>query len=96
MADRKIAAMHKAYGKDYYHKCDACCNLTRRRFGKTYFKCVAYGESNCSATDWNAGFPACGLFGKPFNGFRPMVEQLKRQPKVNTSEPVDGQIKMEV
>ena len=96
MSGKGIDAMHKAYGKDYAHKCRDCCNLIRREWGRSYVKCAAYGASHCTATDWRVGWQACGLFNKPFNGFQPMVKQLKHAPREKQTGPVEGQIKMEV
>ena len=93
---KKIDVMHKTYGTDYAHRCRDCCNFERREWGHTYFKCAAYGDSRSTATDWRAGWEACGLFDKPFNGFLPMVERLKHTPRKKPSEQVSGQIGMEV
>lgn len=53
MADRKITAMHREYGKDIAHKCVDCSNLCIYvTSSHTQYKCMAYGTSASAATDW--------------------------------------------
>lgn len=40
MADRKIAAMHREYGKDCAQKCADCPNLCVYMANKTWYKCA--------------------------------------------------------
>ena len=92
MADRKIAAMHREYGKDIAHKCVNCQNLCIYvTTSHTRYKCIAYGASASAATDWAKRWTACGMYGKPLPDFHvPIMVQLKctrRQEK-----PIDGQI----
>lgn len=51
MPDRKIAAMHKEYGKAHGLKCADCPSLACREFpsGRRVYKCQAYGDM-CSHT----------------------------------------------
>lgn len=96
MADRKIAAMHKEYGKAHGLTCKDCPNLECRemRSGRRYYKCRAYGTSCADSTDWAMSWPACGLFGKPFpSDERPMVQRLSYGRR-NDPGPVEGQISM--
>lgn len=92
MADRKITAMHREYGKDTAHKCADCQNLCSYATSRcTRHKCKAYGESCSSATDWAKRWTACGLYGKTLAiDCVPLIKLLtstKRQEK-----PIDGQI----
>ena len=91
MADRKIAAMHREYGKDDAHKCADCTNLCVYTANKTWYKCAAYGTSSSAATDWTKKWVACGLYGKPLDADHvPLIKRLtstKQQEK-----PIDGQM----
>ena len=92
MAGRKIAAMHREYGKDTAHKCVNCQNFciyaTKSRM---LYKCMAYGVSASAATDWAKRWTACGLYGKTLAiDCVPLIKRLtstKQQEK-----PIDGQI----
>lgn len=93
MADRKITAMHREYGKDIAHRCADCPNLCIYvTSSHTLYKCMAYGVSaSAAATDWAKRWTACGLYGKPLPADHvPLIKRLtstKRQEK-----PLDGQI----
>ena len=91
MADRKITAMHREYGKDYAHKCADCKNLCVYATSHTRYKCAAYGTRNSAATDWAKCWTACGLYGKTLAiDYVPLIRRLtstKRQEK-----PIDGQM----
>lgn len=94
MADRKIAAMHKEYGKAHGYKCADCPSLVcyEARSGRRYCKCIAYGNSASEATDWAKKWPACGLYGQPVDKWRtPLMERLKHAKRPN-NEPIEGQI----
>ena len=95
MADRKIAAMHKEYGKSYGNKCAGCPSLVcHEGHTRRYYKCKAYGDSMSDATDWARSWPACGLYGQPVDKDRtPLIERLKHAKRPN-NEPVEGQISM--
>nr|DAH16502.1 MAG TPA: hypothetical protein [Caudoviricetes sp.] len=91
MANRKIQAIYREYGKDHAHKCADCPNLCiHATTSHTLYKCMAYGDSCSSATDWSQRWTACGLYGKtlPIDCF-PLIRltRTKRQKK-----PIDGQI----
>lgn len=91
MADRKIAAMHREYGKDHAHKCADCQNLCAINAGKTRYKCAAYGISSSAATDWAMRWTACGLYGKPIaEGHVPLIKRLK--PAKQQEKPLEGQV----
>ena len=96
MADRKLAAMHKEYGKAHGYKCGDCPHLTRSgtRPGVMHYKCKAYGISSSEATDWACSWPACGLHDLPVDkGHTPLLERLKRAKRPD-NEPIPGQIDM--
>lgn len=96
MADRKLAAMHKEYGKAYGYTCAGCQQLVAHRFpsGRQVYKCAAYGESHSEATDWARSWPACGLHGLPVDKDRtPLLERLKHAKRPD-NEPIEGQISM--
>jgi hypothetical protein len=64
MADRKIEAMYREYGKDHAHRCADCPNLCIYVTpSHTLYKCMAYGVSASAATDWTKRWTACGLCG---------------------------------
>lgn len=93
MADRKITAMHREYGKDIAHRCADCPNLFVyiANKTKTCYKCMAYGVSSSEASDWAKSWTACGLYGKPLDADHvPLIKRLtstKQQEK-----PIDGQM----
>lgn len=96
MADRKIAAMHKEYGKSYGNKCAGCPSLICREFrsGRRVYKCKAYGDSCADSTDWAKSWPSCGLYGKSLpDGHVPLIERLKHSRRFE-NQPIEGQISM--
>lgn len=96
MADRKLAAMHKEYGKSYGNKCAGCQQLVcyEARSGRRWYKCQAYGESAAESTDWAKSWPACGLYGQPVDkGRTPLLERLKHAKRPD-NKPIEGQISM--
>lgn len=90
MATRKIALMHEKFGTTPGKQCGDCKNLIEKRMNRKYFKCLAYGNSGGSSTDWAKKYPACGLFNKDYNG-RKVVECVR--PEKKQEEPIPGQIK---
>lgn len=95
MADRKIAAMHREYGKDHAHRCEDCPNLRADKASRTWYKCTAYGTSSSAATDWAKSWTACGMYGHPARkGDTPLFERLKHAKRKADVEPLDGQISM--
>lgn len=95
MTDRKIAAMHKVFGKSPGRICDGCpALLCKHGHGRRYYKCYCYGDSASAATDWAKSWPACGLWGKAIQkGHVALIERLKHAKRPD-NEPVDGQISM--
>lgn len=92
---RKIAAMHKEYGKAHGYKCEGCPSLVcHQGHTRNYYKCKAYGDSASDATDWAKSWPACGLFGQPLpEGHVTLIERLKHAKRCD-NRPIDGQISM--
>lgn len=92
MADRKITAMHREYGKDIAHRCANCKNFCiHATTSRTRYKCIAYGVSFSSATDWAKKWAACGLYGKPLAADHvPLIKRLPRTKR--KEEPLDGQM----
>ena len=95
MADRKIAAMHKVFGKASGHICADCPALIcKQGHGRRYYKCYCYGDSASTATDWAKSWIACGLWGQPIHkGHVALIHRLKHDKKAN-NQPIDGQISM--
>ena len=92
MADRKITAMHREYGKDIAHRCADCPNLCiHATTSRTLYKCIAYGVSASAATDWAKRWTACGLCGKPIAADHvPLIKRLTRTKQ--QEKPLDGQM----
>lgn len=92
MADRKIAAMHREYGQDAAHRCADCPNLCiHATTSHTRYKCMAYGVSFSSVTDWAKKWAACGLYGKPLEADHvPLIKRLTRTKQ--QEKPIDGQM----
>ena len=95
MPDRKIAAMHKEYGKAHGYKCGDCPWLyIVQCHGKSWCKCKAYGISASEATDWAKKWPACGLYRcGVYIGHVPLLERLKRAKRPD-NKPIEGHISM--
>lgn len=96
MADRKITAMHKAFGKNMGRVCGDCCHLLCRqeRSGRRHYKCTVYGKSHSAATDWAKSWTACGMHGQSVaRGQVALLEQLKHEKRPNNA-PVEGQVSM--
>lgn len=96
MTRRKIDAMREVYGRSE-DICANCMHLRRvRPTERAYFKCAAYGDSNCEATDWRAGWMGCGLHNRPLPPlYVPLIEVLKHAPRKQQDAPINGQTKME-
>ena len=97
MADkRKIDAMHLFFGVLPDYRCEDCDNLIQGDYhGMHLRKCTVYGATHSEATDWRKKYIACGLYNKEYNG-RPIIELLNgASRKVDTEQPIKGQIQME-
>lgn len=61
---RKISAMYEwSGGTDYRHTCYECKNCQKSPKGnRTVYKCLIYGDTDSSASDWKASYIACRAF----------------------------------
>lgn len=51
------------YGKTEGKTCRRCVHLLRHRHSKKVFRKCEFSRKSCgSATDWKAGWPACGKY----------------------------------
>lgn len=58
----RLAQMHAMYGYGEVGKtCATCVHLARFSRGG-YLKCAKFGATASEATDWRAGWQACGLY----------------------------------
>ncbi len=62
--------LHTIHGKTEGETCKNCIHLIRKQFSKTYLKCSLASNSNSPATDWRAGWVACGKFEHKKNSNR--------------------------
>jgi hypothetical protein len=86
--------MRKRYGNGN-GICKDCPHLVKQRYNKTYYKCLAYGDSSSTATDWRIHYIACGLKTKELPE-RTMMQTKKHFTKIKERTVLDGQIGMEV
>lgn len=78
-AINRINFMHDKFGK-VDGKCKDCPNFKRWWCGnKIVRKCKVYGVTHSIATDWNAGFDACGLFGQEKGQGKLYLENRERR-----------------
>lgn len=63
---RKVSAMYKwSGGTDYRNTCYECKNCRKIRKGsRTVYKCLSYGNTDSSATDWKPSYIACRAFNQ--------------------------------
>ena len=59
---RQILYMYAHHGKKAEKKCKDCAHLTSHSARVTWYKCLKYGASMSSATDWRLKWDACGLW----------------------------------
>ena len=60
---RRLGAMHARHGHGPEGQtCRNCTFLLRRGYTKSILKCRRYNVTSYEATDWRAGWPACGAF----------------------------------
>ena len=64
---RRIVVMHSMYGKADDRTCKTCKHLRRYKQSARWMKCLKAKITGGSATDWKAGFPACGLYEEVIN-----------------------------
>lgn len=92
----KIAAMYREYGENEGAVCRDCCNYGMYNCGNhRVSKCSAYGLTHSTASDWNGGYTACGLYNMPFDEtkHRPLISTLSHQIIVDIQ--CDGQMSFE-
>ena len=98
MALRKIALMHKFFGKYYGHTCRECSNLVKGRYHDHILtKCKVYGLTHNEASDWAGRWQACGMFNRAWDK-QPVMREVvqERKQKEADNAPLDGQISLEV
>ena len=60
---KSLRQMHAAFGATVDQQCKNCKSFLRLNIhNKTYFKCARYKVTSGPATDWRAGWQACGKF----------------------------------
>ena len=98
MAIRKIALMHKLFGKRYGHACRECSNLVKGRYhDRILTKCKVYGLTHSEASDWAGKWQACGMFNQPWDK-QPVIREVRpeRKQKETDNTPLEGQMSLEV
>ncbi len=58
----RIRVMHGMYGRTEGKTCRHCIFLEHYKMGASWLKCGRSKKTNSVATDWRAGWPACGLW----------------------------------
>lgn len=59
----RLLEMHRRYGVHEGEQCGRCAQFWHKRWGyHTYLKCAAFDSKGKAATDWQARWPACGLW----------------------------------
>lgn len=96
MIDRE-AMMHRMYGKTTDRKCGECRSLIKvQAGGKVVYKCLRYGDTRSTASDWRLKYEACGLFDKPIPRYwKPAIEVVKHLPKNVLQPPLEGQMRID-
>jgi hypothetical protein len=84
--------MRKRYGNGS-GICKDCPHLVKNTYNKSYYKCLAYGDSSSIATDWRLHYIACGLKTKELPE-RTMMYIKKHSTKEKIETPMDNQISL--
>lgn len=92
---RKIALMHRMFGRCEGHTCGECSNLEEKLWDRVYRKCMVYGDSNSEASDWAKKWEACGMFNKEYSGGPVMALVRPGRADKGPIQPLDGQMEME-
>lgn len=72
---KKIEKMHSIFGCFDGQKCKGCNHFTRYGYhNRTLSKCLIYGDTRSSASDWSGRYTACGLFNKDYYSERSIME----------------------
>ena len=91
---RKIDLMYELFGKAD-GKCKNCEHYrTFKYHDKSYRKCEVYGMTQSEASDWKAGYDACGLFPDKENPYARDIMELRICNNRVPEEQIDGQINM--
>lgn len=87
---KKIDLMHEMFGKAE-GKCADCTNLISHLANRRFYKCIIYGNTSSSASDWRLQYDACGMKDRlPADGMKAVMQLKNKKP-----EPVcEGQISM--
>lgn len=93
---RKISAMYQwSGGTDYCHTCYECRNCIKIKKGsRTVYKCLIYGNTDSTASDWKASEIAC----KAFNREPPEIPIIKTgiiREKISEPKEIEGQMSIE-
>lgn len=89
---KKIEVMHHLFGKKDKYLCGECKNFVSNTYhGKTYRKCIVYGQSRAVSTDWSKKYIACGMFNKDHVG-----KQIVKTGVYRIELPLEGQMQIEV
>ena len=91
---KRIELMHELFGIDEEHQCKTCCHIERHSMSRSYYKCIAYGDTPSEASDWRLKWTACGLYNKPLEGDVPIIELKKHMPKPITETQCEGQMNL--
>ncbi len=60
----RLKVMHLMFGKREDETCKNCVHLIRYHQGASWLKCDLTIQTGSNATDWRAGWTACGKFEK--------------------------------
>lgn len=84
----KVARMHKLFGYGQGLCCD-CCNLISVAGNSKHYKCMIYGVSHSTATDWAQRWIACGMKDKKKGDIEPVYRE---KPKKAADDQIEGQM----
>ena len=93
---KKIEKMHKLFGVTEGKKCKDCMHLIGGK--NEYRKCLCFGQSNASSTDWALSYDACGLWNKPLmteDGLKIDIPVVRLQDRETEDEQIEGQMQFE-
>ena len=95
-AIKKIGRMYDLFGHCENREaiCRDCDHLKSYTANRKYYKCECYGDTSSEATDWRVGWIACGLYNKPYEGDKPVIEAKKHARRKKTEEPMEGQMSL--
>lgn len=76
-------------------KCKDCEHYRTFKYrDKSYRKCEVYGITQSEASDWKAGYDACGLFPNKENTYSRDIIELRICNNRDSEEQIEGQINM--